>query len=65
MIISVKYFFGYTGRTYIDNLAAIPSPPNNSVTTSGERGAHQITTSQNTTNAKYSKFLPKIWNIFG
>ena len=30
--------FGYIGRTYIDNLTAIESPPNNSVTTSGERG---------------------------
>ena len=26
------------GRTNIDNLTAIESPPNNSVTTSGERG---------------------------
>jgi len=28
--------FGYTGRTYIDNLTAIESSPNHSITTSGE-----------------------------
>ena len=31
---SLKYFFlvfGYTGRTYIDNLTAIESPPNDTV----------------------------------
>jgi len=37
--------FGYNlGRTYIDKLTAIESPPNNSVTTSGERGIIYLVT---------------------
>jgi len=40
-LVSIFLVFGYTGRTCIDNLTAIESPPNDSVTTLGEQGERE------------------------